>query len=88
MNPNAAHADRQARRIEARASEVFAAIAHPARLAHWFGPAGFRNTIHAIDLRAGGPWRHTMHLPDGRDYENESRILRCEPCRGGCPHAA
>jgi uncharacterized protein YndB with AHSA1/START domain len=37
----------------------------------WWGPKGFTNTVHEIDIREGGVWRFTMHGPDGRDYENQ-----------------
>lgn len=51
--------------------EVFAAWTDPRRLALWWGPAGFRTTIHAFDCTTGGRWLYTMHGPDGTDYENE-----------------
>ncbi len=61
--------------------KVFAAIADPARLARWWGPAGFANTFAVFEFRAGGDWRFTMHGPDGTDYPNESRFLEIEPGR-------
>lgn len=60
------------RRVDAPRGEVFAAFADPARLARWWGPAGFRNTFDTFDLRPGGAWRFVMHGPDGTDYPNES----------------
>lgn len=39
-------------------------------VAKWWGPAGFTNTVYAMDLRPGGIWRYTMHGPDGTDYVN------------------
>lgn len=53
---------------------VFRAIAEPGRIARWWGPAGFRNTIDAFDFREGGEWNFTMHGPDGTDYPNRSRF--------------
>ncbi len=50
---------------------VFAAFRDPARLAQWWGPAGFTSTIHEFDLRPGGRFHLTMHGPDGANYENE-----------------
>jgi uncharacterized protein YndB with AHSA1/START domain len=67
--------------IQARAAEVFAAMSDPARVARWWGPTGFTNTIHEFDFRQGGRWRLTMHGPDGRDYPNESRFARLVPGR-------
>jgi uncharacterized protein YndB with AHSA1/START domain len=54
---------------------VFEAFANPHHLPHWWGPAGFTNTIQEFDLRPGGAWRLVMHGPDGKDYENESVFL-------------
>ncbi len=51
---------------------LWRAWTEPAHLANWWGPQGFRNTIHEHDLRPGGNWRFTMHGPDGRDWENHS----------------
>jgi uncharacterized protein YndB with AHSA1/START domain len=47
----------------------------PKHVAQWWGPNGFTNTIHQMDVRPGGTWRLTMHGPDGRDYPNESRFV-------------
>lgn len=68
--------DTRQRRIAAAPSEVFAAMSDPARVARWWGPAGFDNTIHRFDFVPGGRWLLTMHGPDGKDYPNESRFLR------------
>ena len=54
---------------------VFSAFSDPARLARWWGPNGFTNTIREFDLRPSGKWRLTMHGPDGTNYDNESRFL-------------
>ena len=42
----------------------------PQHVAKWWGPNGFTNTIHEMDVRPGGVWRFVMHGPDGRDYQN------------------
>lgn len=62
--------------LAASPSEVFAAMSDPARVARWWGPAGFRNTIHRFEFEPGGKWLLTMHGPDGKDYPNESRFTR------------
>lgn len=62
-----------------RPEEVFAAISDPARLARWWGPAGFLNTFETFEFRAGGRWLFTMHGPDGKNYPNESRFLEIVP---------
>jgi len=50
---------------------VFEAWTTPEHVAQWFGPNGFTNTIHEMDVRPGGAWRFIMHGPDGVDYPNE-----------------
>ena len=75
-------ADREivsARVFAAPREAVFAAFADPGRLARWWGPGGFTNTIHEFDLRPGGRWRFTMHGPDGADYPNEKEFTAVEP---------
>jgi uncharacterized protein YndB with AHSA1/START domain len=49
---------------------VFKVWTDPKHLPHWYGPNGFRTTIHEMDVRPGGVWRLVMHGPDGRDYNN------------------
>ena len=63
-----------ARVIEAPRAQVFAAIADASRIARWWGPEGFRNTIDTFEFRQGGRWLFTMHGPDGTDYPNENRF--------------
>jgi len=57
---------------------LFDAFADPARVARWWGPNGFTNTVHEFDLRPGRRWRLTMHAPDGTDYENESVFVEID----------
>lgn len=42
----------------------------PKHIAQWWGPDGFTNTIHKMDVRPGGVWDFIMHGPDGTDYKN------------------
>jgi uncharacterized protein YndB with AHSA1/START domain len=51
---------------------VFEAFMDPVHIGSWWGPKGFTTTTHQMDFRPGGIWRHTMHGPDGTDYENEN----------------
>jgi len=41
-------------------------------IAQWWGPDGFTNTIHKMEIKPGGEWNLTMHGPDGTDYKNKS----------------
>ncbi len=60
-----------ARVLDAPRELVFAAWTDPRHVAHWWGPHGFTNTIHEMDVRPAGIWRFTMHSPDGVDYRNK-----------------
>jgi uncharacterized protein YndB with AHSA1/START domain len=51
---------------------VFQMWTDPRHLAQWWGPRGFTNTIHTMDVRPGGLWEFIMHGPDGTDYKNKS----------------
>jgi uncharacterized protein YndB with AHSA1/START domain len=51
-------------------------MSDPDRVAKWWGPAGFTNTIHKFEFTPGGSWLLTMHGPDGTNYPNESRFTR------------
>ncbi len=74
-----ARSDTRSKLFEASAAEVFAAMSDPARVARWWGPEGFTNTIHAFEFHPNGRWLLTMHGPDGTDYPNESRFGRIVP---------
>src|SRR4051794_38504484 len=60
------------REVPAPVEQVFAAISNPARLARWWGPAGFTNTFATCEFKTGGRWSFTMHGPNGANYPNES----------------
>ena len=62
--------------LAATPAEVFAAMSDPIRVAKWWGPTGFTNTIHKFEFRSDGKWLLTMHGPDGKNYPNESRFTR------------
>jgi uncharacterized protein YndB with AHSA1/START domain len=66
-------ADREivlSREFDAPRELVWQAYTDPRHVAHWWGPDGFTNTVHEIDVRPGGMWRFTMHGPDGTDWPN------------------
>lgn len=54
---------------------VWAAYTDPQHVVRWWGPKGFTNTIHEMDVRPGGLWRLTMHGPDGTNYPNRIEFL-------------
>lgn len=79
MTNEAANELVSARIIEAPCNLVFQACTEPARLAEWWGPEGFTNTIHEFDLRPGGAWKFTMQGPDGTNYRNSMVFTEIVP---------
>ena len=72
---NAANDEREimgTRVFDAPRDLVWAMWTDPKHIAQWWGPRGFRNTIHEMDVRPGGHWRFIMHGPDGQDYQNHN----------------
>jgi uncharacterized protein YndB with AHSA1/START domain len=67
------------RSFDAPRELVYKAFTTPEHVAQWWGPNGFTNTIHTMDVRPGGVWTLTMHGPDGRDYPNEIRFVEVVP---------
>lgn len=65
-------------KIEIRNERVFAtdratlfdAFADAEKLALWWGPEGFTNTISRFDLKQGGTWLITMTADNGTDFHN------------------
>lgn len=61
--------DIRSRRVfKAMRNTLWDAFRDPAKLARWWGPAGFTNEFHAFEFRAGGEWNFTMTGPDGALY--------------------
>ena len=69
---------KSSREIPATPQQIFAAISDPARLARWWGPAGFTNSFEVCEFKPGGQWSFIMHGPDGSDYPNESVFAEIE----------
>ena len=59
------------RLINASRERVFEAFTVPEQVIKWWGPNGFTNTIHEMEVKPGGAWSFMMHGPDGRDYPNK-----------------
>lgn len=51
--------------------KVFNAWSESSKIAKWWGPHGFTNTIHKFEFVPGGKWIFVMHGPDGKNYDNE-----------------
>lgn len=52
---------------------------NPDHIKNWWGPNGFTNSIHKMDVQNGGEWNLTMHGPDGTDYKNKSIFKEIVP---------
>lgn len=59
------------RTIDAPRARIWNAWIDPEQVAKWWGPNGFTNTVHEMNVRPGGVWRFVMHGPDGTDFHNE-----------------
>ena len=79
IEPIAQRSDSRSIVAAATPAQVFAAMSVADRVARWWGPDGFTNTIEQFDFREAGIWLLTMHGPDGKDYPNESRFARIVP---------
>jgi uncharacterized protein YndB with AHSA1/START domain len=67
------------RLVDAPRDLVYKVWTDPEHVVHWWGPNGFTNTIHHMDVRPGGEWRLTMHGPDGTDYRNLFVFVEVDP---------
>jgi uncharacterized protein YndB with AHSA1/START domain len=71
-NVDAANEISISRLINAPRELVFEVWTDPDHIKNWWGPDGFTNTIHKMDVKPGGTWEFIMHGPDGTDYKNRS----------------
>lgn len=60
------------RTLNASIDLVWEMWTNPEHIEAWWGPNGFTNTIHKMDLHENGEWNLTMHGPDGTNYPNRS----------------
>ncbi len=51
----------------------------PEHIRQWWGPTGFTNTIHKMEVKPGGEWEFIMHGPDGTDYRNKNVFKEVVP---------
>ncbi len=58
---------------------VYRVWTEPQHIAQWWGPNGFKNTVHEMNVKPGGVWRFIMHGPDGTDYSNRVEYLEVIP---------
>jgi uncharacterized protein YndB with AHSA1/START domain len=60
------------RLLNAPRNLVWEVFTNPEHIKLWWGPHGFTNTIHTMEVKANGKWSFIMHGPDGTDYKNEN----------------
>jgi uncharacterized protein YndB with AHSA1/START domain len=67
------------RELPAARPVVFEAFGDPARLAQWWGPAGF--TVPSLDFapRAGGRYRIEMQPPEGEPFHLSGEFREVDP---------
>lgn len=65
--------------LNAPVEKIWEVWTDPEHIARWWGPNGFTNTIHTMDVQPGGEWRLTMHGPDGKRYPNKSEFTEIVP---------
>ncbi|MEX0956595.1 MAG: SRPBCC domain-containing protein [Rhizobiaceae bacterium] len=61
------------------AQAVYDAWTRPELVADWYGPEGFDNEIHEMDVRVGGRYNLTMIAPDGSRYPLSGEFRQLEP---------
>jgi uncharacterized protein YndB with AHSA1/START domain len=60
------------RTLNAPVELVWEACTKPEHLANWWGPIGYKNTVHQMDFWEGGIWEMTMLDPNGTTYAYKS----------------
>lgn len=85
MKTTEASSDRSLRRLSitrllrAPRELVWEVWTNPDHIKHWWGPDGFTNTIHKMEVKEGGTWEFIMHGPDGTDYRNKNLFVKVVP---------
>lgn len=65
--------------IDAPREAVFAAWIRAEEFCQWFGPDGFRCTVHEMEVRPGGRARFDLTAPDGTVFPNRFDYLEVVP---------
>jgi uncharacterized protein YndB with AHSA1/START domain len=63
------------RTLNAPVSLVWEVWTKPEHIKNWWGPNGFTNTIHLMEVKPKGEWEFIMHGPDGTDYKNKNVFM-------------
>ncbi len=64
------------REFDAPRDLVWQVWTDPKHIVHWWGPNGFTNTIHSMDVKPGGVWRFIMHGRTAPTIRTRSSIAK------------
>jgi uncharacterized protein YndB with AHSA1/START domain len=67
------------RTLNAPVELVWEVWTKPEHIAQWWGPDGFTNTIHTMNVEPEGEWDFIMHGPDGANFKNRSIFKEVVP---------
>lgn len=82
MTPTSPTSDREiltTRIFNAPRELVFKVWTDPKHIDKWWGPRGFSNETHHMDVRPGGKWRFTMHSTEYGNFANHVAYLEVVP---------
>ncbi|PIQ49123.1 MAG: polyketide cyclase [Cytophagales bacterium CG12_big_fil_rev_8_21_14_0_65_40_12] len=65
--------------FDAQIGILWKVLTTPEYIKDWWGPDGFTNSIHRMEVVEGGIWEFTMHSPDGTDFENKFTYSEIKP---------
>ena len=66
------------REFDAPRALVWRALTDPSMLAQWWGPEGFTNKIHALEIRVGGQWKIDNTTPDGQTFTFSGEVVELQ----------
>lgn len=81
MEEQASKQMRITRTLKAPVELVWEVWTNPEHIVNWWGPNGFTNTIHEMNVQENGEWKLTMHGPDGTNYPNRSVFKEIIPLK-------
>ena len=58
---------------------VWEATSRPEHFTHWWGPRGYENIIHEMDVRVGGKWKVDQRDAEGRVHPFHGEYLEIVP---------
>lgn len=65
--------------INAPVKLVWEAWTKPDHVVQWWAPHGMEITVTEHDFKAGGKWKYTMPMPDGKLFVSEGKYIEILP---------